>query len=119
MTTEPYRGEARAILNNLSSMPFEDCYPLSRKFEPIPTNPGLYAVRHRTEGILYIGKSINLRRRFCDGHKAFSWAFVDRHDPNDVRIAIEIFGLQSWQRAGDLETLMIRSVQPSYNSLIK
>lgn len=112
-------AEAEAILTTLSSMSFEKCCPLSRKFESIPTNPGIYAVRHRLDGILYIGKTINLKRRFCDGHKALSWAFIARYDPDDVRIAIMLYGQDSWRRAGEIEALMIYTAQPSYNDLMK
>lgn len=111
--------EAKTVLGVLSSTPFEDCYPLSRKFEVVPTNPGLYAVRHRVEGVLYIGKAINLRRRFNGGHRALSWAFVDRFDPDDVRIAFNPVSPRTIQRAIQLETLMLRTTRPRYNSLIK
>lgn len=68
--------EAQTILNRLSLMPFDECYPLSREFRNIPTVGGLYAVRHRAEGILYIGLAVSLRRRFRDnGHKAFFGRF--------------------------------------------
>jgi excinuclease UvrABC nuclease subunit len=112
-------AEAQIILENLSSMPFDDCYPLSRDFLNVPTCPGLYAVRHRTEGILYVGQTIKLRKRFKDGHKAFFWAFLEYCTPDDIRIAAELLGFQSLKRAEDLETLMIRAARPRYNSLIK
>jgi hypothetical protein len=116
--------EAQRILETLSSIPFENCYPLSRGFLDIPTSPGLYAVRHRTEEILYIGLATKLRRRFRDGHKAFFWAFLDYYSPDDIRISAvgitsERFDLQNLRRMEDLETLMIRIAHPRYNSLIK
>jgi len=117
--TDLYGGEARAILENLSTMSFEDCYPLSRGCLNIPTCPGIYAVRHRDEGILYLGVATKLRQRFRGGHKAFFWAFLDYYTPDEIKIAAELMGYQSFQRAEDLETLMIRSARPRYNSLIK
>lgn len=39
--------EAQSILNRLSSISFEECYPLSRDFSDMPTTAGLYALRHR------------------------------------------------------------------------
>jgi excinuclease UvrABC nuclease subunit len=117
--TESLQGQAQTILENLFSMPFEECYSLSRDFRDLPTCLGLYAIRHRNEGVLYIGQAIKLRRRFKDGHKAFFWAFLDYCTPDEIRIAIERLGLQSLRRAEDLETLMIRSARPRYNSLIK
>ncbi|MDB9466190.1 GIY-YIG nuclease family protein [Dolichospermum circinale CS-539/09] len=51
--------------------PFEQCQPLNRKFDKIPAVPGIYAIRHQTDGLLYIGKTKNLRSRFSGGPKAF------------------------------------------------
>jgi excinuclease UvrABC nuclease subunit len=112
-------AEAEEILNFLISKPFQESYPLSRGFKHVPTNPALYAVCHRLHGILYLGQSLNLRRRFRDGHKALSWAFIDRFDPDDVRIAAKFLLPNQAKVAKQIEALMIRSTQPSYNSLIK
>lgn len=49
--------EARHILDTLAFIPFEDCQPLNRTFEALPPVPGLYAIKHRSAGILYIGKT--------------------------------------------------------------
>jgi hypothetical protein len=65
--------EARQILDTLAFTPFEQCQPLSRKFDTIPARVGLYAFRHSSEGLLYIGKAKNLRDRLRGGHKAFLW----------------------------------------------
>jgi hypothetical protein len=82
--------EARRILDSLAFTPFEDCQPLSREFENVPSRLGLYAFRHQTEGLLYIGKAKNLRDRLKAGHKAFLWGWLDNYDPGDVRIAFRI-----------------------------
>ncbi|WP_326972962.1 GIY-YIG nuclease family protein [Chlorogloeopsis fritschii] len=37
----------------------------------MPPRPGIYAIRHKTDGLLYIGKTKSLRSRFSGGHKAF------------------------------------------------
>jgi excinuclease UvrABC nuclease subunit len=108
--------EAQTILNRLSSLSFDECYPLSREFRDMPTMGGLYAVRHRTEGVLYIGLAVGLRRRFRDnGHKAFFWAFLDCYSPVDICIAVELLTIQTFREGDQLETLMIQSAQPRYN----
>ena len=117
--SEALRQEAQTILEVLSSMPFEDCYPLSRYFDDLPCDPGFYAVRHCLDGILYIGISNNLRRRFRDGHKALSWAFVDRLSPDDVRITSVAMGKRTPQQVEYLEALMIKSARPRYNIRMK
>lgn len=69
--TDPIQQEARQILDTLVFTPFDRCHPLSREFNTIPARVGLYAFRHRIEGLLYIGKANNLRDRLRGGHKAF------------------------------------------------
>jgi excinuclease UvrABC nuclease subunit len=114
--TDDIRTEARTILNTLAFTPFENCQPLSRGFEDIPDRVGLYAFRHRYEGLLYIGKAKNLRDRLRGGHKAFLWGWLDRYDPDDVRIATVV--ISQWQRPGlsyELETLILQATNPPYN----
>jgi hypothetical protein len=113
------RQEARQILDALAFTPFENCIPLSREFEEIPSRLGLYAFRHRTENLLYIGKAKNLRDRLKGGHKAYLWGWLDRYDPDDVRLAFQV--IQQWQRPGlsyELETLILQATNPPYNVMI-
>jgi excinuclease UvrABC nuclease subunit len=108
--------EARQILDTLAFMPFEQCQPLSHGFDTIPSRVGLYAFRHSSEGLLYIGKAKNLRDRLRSGHKAFLWGWLDRYNPDDVRIAFVT--LNQWQRPGlsyELETLILQATNPPYN----
>jgi excinuclease UvrABC nuclease subunit len=110
------KAEAQRVLQQLATKPFSQCYPLTREFESMPNSPGFYAFRHRLEGILYIGIATNLRRRFRNGHKALAWAFIDRLDPDDVRIATVRINRQNAQQVEYLETLMIQSARPRYNT---
>lgn len=63
--------QARRILDAIAFTPFEQCQPLSREFDNIPARPGIYAIKHKIDGLLYIGKTKSLRGRFNGGHKAF------------------------------------------------
>ena len=113
---DPIQQEARQILDTLAFTPFEQCQPLSREFNSIPARLGLYAFRHSSEGLLYIGKTKNLRDRLRNGHKAFLWGWLDLYDPDDVRIAYAT--LNQWQRPGlsyELETLILQATNPPYN----
>lgn len=65
------QAQARKILDAIAFIPFEQCHPLTREFDTIPARPGIYAVRHRTDGSLYIGKTKSLKGRFSGRHKAF------------------------------------------------
>jgi hypothetical protein len=49
---ESIQQEAQAILNILASTPFQDCIALSKEFRELPMRAGIYAVKHRTIGIL-------------------------------------------------------------------
>ncbi|MDB9455988.1 GIY-YIG nuclease family protein [Dolichospermum circinale CS-1225] len=65
------KNQVKVILDVIAFTPFEQCQPLNRKFDKIPAVPGIYAIRHQTDGLLYIGKTKNLRSRFSGGPKAF------------------------------------------------
>ena len=85
--TDEIRTEALKILEALLTTPFEDCITLSRDFSTLTTRHSIYAIRHQTERLLYIGKSQNPKQRFAGGHKALVWCWFERYDPDDVRIA--------------------------------
>lgn len=103
--------EAEAILDYLASIPFENCIVLSKEFRELSMNAGIYAVRHCTLGILYIGKTRTLRDRFRGGHKALLWAFIEELKPTDVRIATFALEFDS------VDAVIIRARKPNYSSL--
>ncbi|XHX78511.1 MAG: GIY-YIG nuclease family protein [Stenomitos frigidus ULC029] len=112
-------AEARKVLDQLVATPFRNCQPLSRPFATIPTRPRLYAVRHRSLGLLYIGKTKNLCTRFVNGHKAFLWAWLAQCSDNDIRIAVS--PLSHWRSSAwlsELESLLLRATEPPYNAQI-
>jgi excinuclease UvrABC nuclease subunit len=114
--SDSVQQEAQQILDTLAFTPFWQCHTLSRSFDTIPMKVGLYAFRHRTEGLLYIGKTKNLRDRLRGGHKAFLWSWLDLYAPNEVRIAYVI--VNQWQKPGlsyELETLILQATHPPYN----
>lgn len=108
--------QAKAILDQLVFMPFEQCLAIDRQFNHLPVRPGIYAIRHRTEGVLYLGKTNDLGTRFNGGHKAFTWAWLDLYHPADVRIAIAV--LERWGNPAllsELEAMLLRAAEPPYN----
>jgi excinuclease UvrABC nuclease subunit len=109
-------AQAREILDEIAFAPFEQCQPLTRDFNDVPARPGIYAIRHRGEGLHYIGKTKSLRGRFSGGHKAFLWAWLDKYDDEDVRIAVRF--VPYWQNPGlllELEAMILRATEPPYN----
>jgi excinuclease UvrABC nuclease subunit len=113
------QAQARRILDVIAFRPFENCQPLTRRFESLPARPGIYAIRHRIDGLLYIGKTKSLRGRFSGGHKAFLWAWLDKYDDEDVRIAVQI--VSHWESPAlllELEAIILRATEPPYNAQI-
>lgn len=110
------QAQAREILDAIAFAPFEQCQPLNREFSTIPARPGIYAIRHKNDGLLYIGKTKSLRGRFSGGHRAFLWAWLDKYSDEDVRIAMQI--VSHWRNPAlllELEAIILRATEPPYN----
>jgi len=108
--------EALSILELLVSQTFAECIPVSRDFSTLTTKHSIYAVRHRTDGLLYIGKSQNPRQRFAGGHKALVWCWLQRYDPEDVRITAYPLDYHQWATLSfELERLLIQATEPPFN----
>jgi len=113
MTTE---NEAQTILEALVNQSFEECQPVSKTFSGMTTRSSIYAVRHRTEGLLYIGKAQNPKTRFAAGHKALVWSWLQGYKPDDVRIAVYSMDWQTWVALSlELERLILRATEPPFN----
>lgn len=114
---ESFDQEASRILDLLVSILFENCYVLSRDLtNRLNRKPSIYAIKHRIQGLLYIGKAKYPKERFKDGHKAFFWSWLERYDPNDVRLVVVALSHAQWtQLLLDLEAVILRAAQPPYN----
>lgn len=109
--------QAGELLEALVSLPFESCAPITRDFRSLPLSPGLYVVRHREQGLLYVGKAKKLRERFRGGHKACTWSWLDNYDYHDVGIAFVQLSMVDVLKLGDeLESILIHATQPPYNA---
>jgi excinuclease UvrABC nuclease subunit len=98
------------------SIAFEDCVALSKEFRELLMSAGIYAVRHRSLGVLYIGKTRLLRDRFRGGHKALLWAFIEELQAVDTRITFYALEFDQWiALSSALESLIIQSIDPPYN----
>jgi predicted GIY-YIG superfamily endonuclease len=112
------QSEADRLFADLNTLPFAACCPLTREFRELPPRPGIYAMKHRLHGILYIGKSGNVRGRLRGGHKALGWAFIDRYSPDDVRIGVVLFAFPWIRLSLQLEQRILRQARPPYNDRI-
>ncbi|MBN8562356.1 MAG: GIY-YIG nuclease family protein [Leptolyngbya sp. UWPOB_LEPTO1] len=113
------QAQARRILDAIAFIPFEQCQLLSREFNSLPARPGIYAIRHKNDGLLYVGKTKSLRGRFSGGHKAFLWAWLDKYNDEEVRIAAQV--ISHWENPAlllELEAIILRATEPPYNAQI-
>ena len=116
LSASEIKQQARNVLDAIAFTPFEECQSLDRDFRNIPNLPGIYAIRHKYEGLLYIGKTKSLRSRFKGGHKGFLWAWLDEYKDKDVRIAVQIIPYsQNPALLLELEAIILRATEPPYN----
>lgn len=110
-------AQASAMLQALLSIPFESCASITREFHDLPMMPGIYAVRHRQDGLLYLGKAKKLRERSRGGHKACTWSWLDDYDHRDIAISFALLTMIEVLKLGDeLESILIHAIQPPYNA---
>ena len=112
MNEDKFQQDAIQILDRLTLMTFEEYFTLDKTLCELPKCAGIYAVRHRREGILYIGKSLNIRNRFMGGHKALFYAYADRFPITDIRIVVVALSYAQRSQALELEARMLQIAQP-------
>ena len=83
------------------------CLLRNRKTK-LPDRSGLYAVLDRSGNILYIGKAVNLRRRWASGHHRYKQA-------SRVRYAKLAFTLVPESKISELELELITKHKPVWN----
>jgi excinuclease UvrABC nuclease subunit len=109
-------SQARIILNLLVNLPFDDCVAITRDFAGLSTKPGIYAVRHCTDGLLYIGKAQDIKERFRGGHKAVTWSWLAEYHHQDVAIATYEIDFQEWRTlSSKLEGIILIWSKPPFN----
>ncbi|WP_203219506.1 GIY-YIG nuclease family protein [Nostoc edaphicum] len=112
------QAQARRILDAIAFIPFEQCQPLTRDFARIPARPGIYAIRHKTDGLLYIGKTKSLRGRFSGGHKAFLWAWLDKYTALPAAMRYIILKAENYARRGARRKTVLHNSGKRCNPLL-
>jgi excinuclease UvrABC nuclease subunit len=108
--------QARQILDFLVQQPFGECISISRDFAGLSTKPSIYAIRHRSEGLLYIGKAQDVKERFRGGHKAVTWAWLADYNHRDVVISTHEIDYRQWRTlSSDLEGIILVWSKPPFN----
>jgi GIY-YIG catalytic domain len=109
-------AEAKVILDFLVQLPFSECVAISRNFADLTTKPGIYAVRHCTDGLLYVGKAQDIKERFRGGHKAVTWSWLAEYHHQDVAIATYEIDFQQWRTlSSKLEGIILIWSKPPFN----
>jgi GIY-YIG catalytic domain len=116
MAMTELESQAHKILNFLVQRPFSDCISISRDFANLTTKPGIYAICHRQEGLLYIGKAQDIKERFRGGHKAITWSWLEDYDHRDVVISTYEIDFRQWQTlSSNLEGIILIWSKPPFN----
>ena|SRR6476646_4174323 len=112
-------AQAFAIFDSLTKSSFSECTPISRELGGLTTRPGIYAVRHRTEGLLYVGKAQDIKERFRGGHKSLTWSWLADYDHRDVAIATHAIDFMQWRSlSSELERIILQASKPPFNARI-
>jgi len=88
------------------------------ELKKVPTKPGVYIMRDKNEGILYVGKAINLRNRL----RSYFRANIGRGPWIDKMVALihhfEYIVTDSELEALVLENNLIKEHRPKYNTML-
>lgn len=108
--------QARTILESLIKTEFSECAPITKEFAALTTKPGIYAVRHRTDGLLYVGKAQDIKERFKGGHKSMTWSWLKDYDHRDVAVAAHTLDFMQWRAlSSELERIILNITKPPFN----
>ncbi len=91
----------------------------AERLKAVPTKPGVYIMRDRSGGVLYVGKAFSLRHRVSSYFQSAA-----RHEPKIRRMVarvedFEYIVTESEQEALLLECNLIKEHQPPYNARLK
>jgi excinuclease UvrABC nuclease subunit len=112
-------SQALLILQTLMEIPFSECNPITKSFVELTTKPGIYAVRHSQDGLLYVGKAQDFKERFRGGHKALTWSWLEDYDHRDVAISTYPIDFMRWRAlSSELERIILQITEPPFNARI-
>ena len=94
-------------------------FDIQEELKKLPKNPGVYIMRDSADGVLYVGKAINLHNRV----RSYFRKNVGRGPAIDQMIALidhfEYIVTDSELEALVLENNLIKEYSPKYNTLLK
>ncbi|WP_018914628.1 3'-5' exonuclease family protein [Thiomonas sp. FB-6] len=107
-------AHAQALLQAAASLPPQ----LRTDVSTLPEGPGVYLFHGEGEIPLYIGKSVNLRRRVLSHFQA------DHRDARETRLSQELRRVEVRETAGELgalllEARLVKQLQPLFNRKLR
>ena len=111
---QPLREHAQALLQAAASLPPH----LQTDLSQLPEGPGVYLFHGEGEIPLYVGKSVNLRRRVLSHFQA------DHREAREMRISQELRRVEIRETAGELgalllESRLVKQLQPLFNRKLR
>ena len=96
----------------------EELFVIEDELKKVPTRPGVYIMRDKHDGILYVGKAINLRNRL----RSYFRANIGRGPWIDRMVSLirrfEYIVTDSELEALVLENNLIKEHRPKYNTML-
>lgn len=96
----------------------EELFLIQDELKKVPTRPGVYIMRDKNDGILYVGKAINLRNRL----RSYFRANIGRGPWIDRMVSLiarfEYIVTDSELEALVLENNLIKEHRPKYNTML-
>ena len=96
----------------------EEIFVIQDELKRVPSKPGVYIMRDKNDGILYVGKAINLRNRL----RSYFRANIGRGPWIDKMVALihhfEYIVTDSELEALVLENNLIKEHRPKYNTML-
>ena len=96
----------------------EELFVIQDELKKVPTRPGVYIMRDKHDGILYVGKAINLRNRL----RSYFRANIGRGPWIDRMVSLirrfEYIVTDSELEALVLENNLIKEHRPKYNTML-
>lgn len=96
----------------------EELFVIEDELKKVPTRPGVYIMRDKHDGILYVGKAINLRNRL----RSYFRADIGRGPWIDRMVSLirrfEYIVTDSELEALVLENNLIKEHRPKYNTML-
>ncbi|MFV0497874.1 MAG: excinuclease ABC subunit UvrC [Candidatus Fimivivens sp.] len=94
-------------------------HALHQKARALTVDPGVYLMRNKAGGILYIGKAKNLKNRVSSYFRA-----LDKHLPKVLAMVLQVQDFETIVTASEFEALvlecsLIKQHTPKYNILLK